>query len=259
MTGSMPLIRIENVTRVFENGAVAALRGVSLSIHAGDCVAIIGKSGSGKSSLIHIMGGCDSPTSGKVYWRGEPVRDQQRWRSLRATEIGIIFQEFHLLPALTAIENVEMALMGKGISSKERRRRSAELLERVGLAARVDHLPGALSGGERQRVAIARSIANNPSLLLADEPTGNLDSANATLIVDLLLEIQQTHGTALVLVTHDEGLAARCLRRVTIKDGLIMDDRLTPKASDFENMAAEDMIVNAASLAPHFESAASAE
>ncbi len=255
----MPLIQIENVTRVYDDGGVVALRGVSLSIHAGDCVAIIGKSGSGKSSVIHIMAGCDSPTSGNVYWRGEPVRDQQRWRMLRATEIGIIFQEFHLLPALTAIENVEMALMGKGISSNERRRRSAELLERVGLAARVDHLPSALSGGERQRVAIARSIANNPSLLLADEPTGNLDSANAALIVDLLLEIQRTHGTALVMVTHDESLAARCQRRVTIKDGLILDDRLTSKASDFENMAAEDMIANAASLAPHFESAASAE
>jgi putative ABC transport system ATP-binding protein len=259
MTGSMPLIRIENVTRVFEDGGVVALRGVSLSIHAEDCVAILGKSGSGKSSLIHIMGGCDSPTSGKVYWRGEPVSDQQRWRLLRATEIGIIFQEFHLLPALTAIENVEMALMGKGVSSNERRRRSAQLLERVGLAARMDHLPGALSGGERQRVAIARSIANNPSLLLADEPTGNLDSANAAMILDLLLDIQQTHGTALVLVTHDESLAARCLRRVTIKDGLIMDDRLTPKASDFENMVAEDMIANSACLTPHFESSASAE
>jgi ABC-type lipoprotein export system ATPase subunit len=251
MTGSIPLIRIENVTRAFEGGAVVALRNVSLSIHSRDCLAILGKSGSGKSSLIHILGGCDSPTSGSVYWLEQPVRDQHRWRLLRATQIGIIFQEFHLLPALTAIENVEMALMGKGISSKERRRRSADLLERVGLEARMHHLPTALSGGERQRVAIARSIANEPSLLLADEPTGNLDSANAALIVDLLLEIQQTHGTALVMVTHDESLAARCLRRVTIKDGLIIGDRLGPKGSDAENMVAGAAIANAATLTTH--------
>lgn len=246
MTAAAPLIRVENVSRIFEDGGVVALRDVSLSICFRDCVAILGKSGSGKSSLIHILGGCDSPTSGGVYWRGELVRDQEEWRRLRATEIGIIFQEFHLLPALTSIENVEMALMGKGLSSQARRNRSAELLERVGLATRLHHLPTALSGGERQRVAIARSIANQPALLLADEPTGNLDSANAVSIMDLLLEIQKTHGTALVIVTHDESLAERCTRRVLIKDGLIVDDRLTADASRSGCDDAEVAVANAA-------------
>src|SRR5271165_1920213 len=226
MTASAPLIRLENVTRSFDGDAVVALRDVSFSTDARDCVAISGRSGSGKSTLIHILSGCDEATSGRVYWREEPVRAQRNWRLLRATQIGIIFQEFHLLPTLTAMENVELALMGKGITSRERTRRAAELLARVGLETRMRHLPAALSGGERQRVAIARSIANKPSLLLADEPTGNLDSANAASIMDLLLEIQQTHGAALVLATHDESLAMRCRRRVTLKDGRIIDDRI---------------------------------
>lgn len=257
--GSIPLIRLEKVSRVFEDGAVVSLRDVSLSIYADDCVAILGKSGSGKSSLIHILGGCDIPTSGAVYWREEQVRDQRRWRLLRSTEIGIIFQEFHLLPALTAIENVEMALMGKGISFTERQRRSAELLERVGLEARMRHLPSALSGGERQRVAIARSIANKPSLILADEPTGNLDSANADMVVDLLLEIQQAQGAALVMVTHDVSLAARCRRHITIKDGLIIDDQRGSKASDAEDMAPGAVIAQAAVSTTPVESSVIAE
>jgi ABC-type lipoprotein export system ATPase subunit len=194
MTASVPLIRLENVGRTFDKGAVVALSDVSLSTYAKDCVVISGKSGSGKSTLIHILSGCDEATCGMVYWCDEPVRDQRVWRMLRATQIGIVFQEFHLLPTLTAMENVELALMKK--SSRERKRRAAELLERVGLETRMRHLPSALSGGERQRVAIARSIANKPSLLLADEPTGNLDTANTASIMDLLLEIQQTHGTA---------------------------------------------------------------
>jgi ABC-type lipoprotein export system ATPase subunit len=232
MKTDLPLLRVENVSRVYPDGDVVALRDVNLSIGPGECIAILGKSGTGKSSLIHILGGCDDPTSGVVYWRGTPIRSQEKWRQLRASSIGIIFQEFLLLPALTAIENVEMALFGKGLSAHQRRTRSAELLERVGLSARQNHLPSALSGGERQRVAIARSIANEPDLLLADEPTGNLDSANSASIVDLLLEIQRTHGTALVIVTHDESIAAQCPRRILIKDGAIVQDRLTATAAD---------------------------
>lgn len=227
MTADAPLMRAENVSRIYTDGSVTALRDVNLSIEAGECIAILGKSGSGKSSLIHILGGCDTPSSGTIYWRGRPIRDQEEWRRLRAEEIGIIFQEFLLLPALTAHENVEMALMGKGLSASQRRARAADLLERVGLGARLDHLPSSLSGGERQRVAIARSIANAPQLLLADEPTGNLDSANSEAIVDLLLEIQRAHGTALAIVTHDDGIASRCPRRILLKDGAIVEDRRT--------------------------------
>ena len=158
MTASVPVIRLENVGRTFDDGAVVALCDVSLSTYANDCVAILGKSGSGKSTLVHILSGCDEATTGRVYWREEPVRDQRTWRKLRASQIGIVFQEFHLLPTLTAMENVELALTDG--RSRERQRRAAELLARVGLEARMRHLPAALSGGERQRVAIARSLAN---------------------------------------------------------------------------------------------------
>jgi predicted ABC-type transport system involved in lysophospholipase L1 biosynthesis ATPase subunit len=240
MTASVPLIRLVNVSRTFDNGAVVALSDARLSTYAKDCVAILGKSGSGKSTLIHILSGCDEATCGMVYWCDELVRDQRMWRTLRATQIGIVFQEFHLLPTLTAMENVELALMEKGMSSRERRRRAAELLTRVGLETRMRHLSAALSGGERQRVAIARSIANKPALLLADEPTGNLDTANAASIMDLLLEIQQTHGTALVLATHDESLAVRCRRRVMIKDGRIVDDRIGPQDTPSANSKTDD-------------------
>ncbi len=224
-----PLMRLERIDRVFDAGAVIALRAVNLTIANGERLAILGKSGSGKSTLLHIMGGCDSPTSGSVSWRGEKVNDQRRWRQLRGSEIGIVFQEFHLLPSLSARENVEMALIGRGIGWSDRVRRSRELLDRVGLGGRMDHLPHALSGGERQRVAIARSIANNPSLLLADEPTGNLDSANAASVEDLLFEIQRANDAALAIVTHDETLAARCVRRIRIKDGEVRED-LNPGA-----------------------------
>jgi ABC-type lipoprotein export system ATPase subunit len=261
MTASVPLIRLENVSRTFDNGAVVALSDVRLSTYAKDCVAILGKSGSGKSTLIHILSGCDEATSGMVYWRDAPVRDQRTWRMLRATQIGIVFQEFHLLPTLTAMENVELALMGKRIPSRERKRQAAELLERVGLETRMRHLPAALSGGERQRVAIARSIANKPSLLLADEPTGNLDTANAASIMDLLLEIQQTHGTALVLATHDENLAGRCRRRVMIKDGRILDDRIGPQDTPSADSKTGNapMATTAQTADDNFESSAPAD
>jgi putative ABC transport system ATP-binding protein len=215
------LIRVEHVDRVYDDGAVTALRDINLIIRPNECAAIVGKSGSGKSSLIHIMSGCDAPTAGTVYWHDESIWRQEDWRRLRATRIGIVFQEFHLLPALTAAENVELALMGHCISAADRARRASSLLERVGLSDRARHLPTELSGGERQRVAIARSIANDPELILADEPTGNLDSANADAVVELLLNIRRDRGAALILVTHDESLAARCDWRIRLKDGAI--------------------------------------
>ncbi len=221
---AVPLVRLERVSRTFDDGAVVALREVDLAIHPGDCVGVLGPSGSGKSSLIHIMGGCDMPTAGRVYWRGNAMAGIAAWSRVRGLEIGVVFQDYLLLPTLTAIENVEMALIGRGLSASARRRRSGELLEQAGLKSRMDHLPYALSGGERQRVAIARSIANHPALLLADEPTGNLDSANARAIADLLFEILGAEDAALVLVTHDVALAARCSRAVRIKDGAIVGD-----------------------------------
>jgi ABC-type lipoprotein export system ATPase subunit len=218
-----PLIALRNVSRTFDDGSVVALRGVDLSIERGAFVSIVGPSGSGKSSLVHIMAGFDRPTGGKVLWHGVEVADKRAWTTLRRTRIGIVFQEFLLLPTLSALENVEIALSGTALAGPARRGRAAELLEQVGLGGRLDHLPYALSGGERQRVAIARSLANGPELLLADEPTGNLDSKNAAAVLDLLLALRRRAGMTLVLVTHDEAIAARADYTVHIKDGMVAD------------------------------------
>lgn len=212
-----PLIALRDVSRTFDDGAVVALRGVDLAVAQGEFVSIVGRSGSGKSSLVHIMAGFDRPTAGQVYWRGTAITDRRAWTALRRSEIGVVFQEFLLLPTLSARENVEIAM--PGASAGEARRRAADLLARVGLAERAEHLPHALSGGERQRVAIARSLVNRPSLLIADEPTGSLDSENAALVLGLLLELRRERGAALVLVTHEEETAARADRVVRLSDG----------------------------------------
>jgi ABC-type lipoprotein export system ATPase subunit len=225
MSTSANLIRLEGVGRVFDDGAVVALKNANLCIAPGDCVAILGASGSGKSTLINIMSGIDRPTSGRVCWNDRPVTARRRWAALRRTEIGIVFQEFNLLPTLTARENVELAMFGRDLAASARASRASVALLRVGLGARLDHLPHALSGGERQRVAIARSIVNEPKLILADEPTGNLDSENRELIADLLLGLQRTTGATLVLVTHDESFGRRCRRCIRVKDGTIVEDR----------------------------------
>lgn len=228
MTSSPPLIQLECVSRIFDHGSVVAIRSVDLAIAAGESVAIVGASGSGKSSLLNIMSGIDVPTSGRVLWQGQAMSSRAEWAVRRNHHLGIVFQEFHLLPTLTAIENVELAMLGQGRPASERRGRALAALTRVGLATRLDHLPHLLSGGERQRAAIARSIVNEPQLILADEPTGNLDSANSMLVMDLLFELQRAKGMALVLVTHDELLARRCQRSVRLKDGQIIEDRPQP-------------------------------
>ena len=225
MPRSNPLIRLQGVERLYDDGAIVAVKKVDLVIATGECVAILGPSGSGKSSLLNILSGIDAPTSGEIYWNDLPPRSRKEWAALRGSEIGIVFQDFNLLPTLTAIENVEMALLGHGIPAVSRRSRAIKAIERVGLISRLNHLPHAMSGGERQRVAIARSIVNSPRLLLADEPTGNLDSVNAALIIDLLLGLQEDTGMTLVLITHDEDLAARCNRCIKMKDGEIVEDR----------------------------------
>lgn len=218
------LIALRGVGRIHDGGAIAALRNVDLDIRAGDCVAIVGASGSGKSSLLNLLCGIDYPSTGTVHWNGQPVRGQAQWARLRRTSIGIVFQEFNLIPTLTALENVELALFGRGMSARRRLARASMLLDRVGLEARRDSRVTTLSGGERQRVAIARAMANDPALLLADEPTGSLDSANAALVADLLFELRDDPGMTIVLVTHNEALAARCPRRVRIKDGCIVEN-----------------------------------
>ncbi|MCB1498779.1 MAG: ABC transporter ATP-binding protein [Bauldia sp.] len=221
---TVPLIRLERVSLTFDAGIVVALKDIDLSVYPTERIAALGHSGSGKTSLVNVMGGCDRASSGRVYWKGEELSHWSDWTRLRGIEIGIVFQDFLLLPALTAVENVEMAMVCRGVLQRERARRAAALLDEVGLGDRLSHLPNALSGGERQRVSIARSIANGPALLLADEPTGNLDTANAALVMDLLFRIQRDRGMAMLLVTHDESLAARCDRRIRLRDGRIVED-----------------------------------
>jgi putative ABC transport system ATP-binding protein len=221
LTAPAPLVSLDHVSHSFDDGRIVALKDVSLDIREGDSVAIVGASGSGKSTLLLLLCGIRLPVSGRVLWRGEPVTDGRAWTDLRRTEIGIVFQEFNLFPTLTARENIEVAMFGTGLGATERRRRAEAALETVGLAARAAHLPHELSGGERQRVAIARSIINNPTLILADEPTGNLDSANAEAILDLLFELKRAGGATLVIVTHEPSYAGRCARQISIKDGKV--------------------------------------
>jgi len=218
---SRELVRLEHVGRIFDEGLVTGLADIDLTVAEGDCLAIVGRSGSGKSCLVNMLSGIDRPTSGEVYWRGERVASAGRWAELRGREIGVVFQEFNLLPTLTAAENVEIALFDHGLSHAARRARVAKTLADVGLSHRARHLPSRMSGGERQRVAIARALVADPKLLVADEPTGNLDSASAAQVADLLFDLRREHGAALVLVTHDEALARRCHRIVHIADGRI--------------------------------------
>src|SRR6266446_523969 len=200
---SRPLISLNSVSRLYDGGAITALQNVDLQIDAGDCVAIVGASGSGKSSLVNMLCGIDHPSSGTVLWEGRPQRTPQDWAKLRRRCIGIVFQEFNLIPTLTALENVELALFGRGLSGSRRRARAATVLEYVGLQHRPNNLITRLSGGERQRVAIARAIVNAPALLIGDEPTGNLDSTSAANVAALMFRLCEDYGMTLVLVTHD--------------------------------------------------------
>jgi ABC-type lipoprotein export system ATPase subunit len=220
---SAPLISFEHVGREFDEGRIVALRDVNLGVEKGQSVAIVGASGSGKTTLLLLMCGIEVPSTGLVRWNGEPVTTSRAWTSLRRSQIGIVFQDFNLFPTLTANENIQMAMFGPGIGSKERKRRAESALETVGLTQRATHLPHELSGGERQRVAIARSTVNNPILILADEPTGNLDTVNGAAIMDLLFDLQRHRAATLVIVTHDPLHARRCARQLEIKDGRVFE------------------------------------
>ena len=221
----MPLLEAKALTREFDDGQVQALRGVDLAIEEGEFIAVTGPSGCGKSTLLQMLGALDRPSSGTLHYRGQSLPDHPNPASYRAREIGFIFQAFHLLPTFTAAENVQIPMFETDRSVSERKERSIELLKLVGLDHRLDHFPSKLSGGERQRVAIARSLANSPSLVLADEPTGNLDSENAHLVLDLIIRLQQEQGRTLVLVTHDPSIAERASRTLHMKDGRIVSDR----------------------------------
>jgi ABC-type lipoprotein export system ATPase subunit len=210
--------------RHYDSGKVAALRGVDLQIRQGEFVAVIGPSGCGKSTLLALLGALDRPNEGVLTYRGTAMADMQNPASYRAREIGFVFQSFHLLPTFTVLENVQIPMFGGPMSRAQRKERAAELAHAVGLGHRQNHFPSELSGGERQRVAIARSLANRPSVLLADEPTGNLDSENAVQIMELLLKLHRDLGMTLVLVTHDLTVAAKASRTVAMKDGRIISD-----------------------------------
>ncbi len=219
-----PLIALDRVSQSFDEGRVVALREVSLRFAEGESVAVFGPSGSGKSTIIHALCGIRVPEAGSVTWRGAPVTSLRQWTDLRRSEIGIVFQEFNLFPTLTVAENVEVAMFGSKRTNGERRIRVDEMLEAVGLTGRRAHVPAELSGGERQRVAIARALINGPKLLLADEPTGNLDSVNAKAVLDLLFEVQRKCGASLVMVSHAPEQAALCDRHIDMKDGRVVGE-----------------------------------
>ncbi len=220
-----PPVAVADVTRSYELDGVSvpALRGVTMTVEPGDYLAIVGPSGSGKSTLMHLLGGLDRPTTGHLLLGGRDVASLSAadLAQLRNEVIGFVFQSFHLLPRTTALDNVGLPLIYRGIRRAERRRRSREMLELVGLAHRVDHRPNQLSGGEQQRVAIARALVTDPSVLLADEPTGNLDSRSGEAVLALLESLNRDRGVALAIVTHDASVAARARRQITMRDGQI--------------------------------------
>jgi putative ABC transport system ATP-binding protein len=226
MTAGPPAIEAESVTRTYDMGqaTVEALRGVSLRVAVGDYLAVVGPSGSGKSTLMHLLGGLDRPSGGRLVIGGEDVTtlNQNQLARLRNRTIGFVFQSFHLLARTSAVDNVSLPLVYRGVSARARRQRAAAMLGQVGLAHRLDHRPNQLSGGEQQRVAIARALVTDPSVLLADEPTGNLDTATGEAVLALLQQLNESSGVAVVLVTHDREVAARARRQIVMRDGLVV-------------------------------------
>ena len=234
MTEGEPFLELDNVSRTYgDEVKVYALREVSLQIHGGDFMSIVGPSGSGKSTMLGLLGCLDLPSSGKVRVAGKDVTemDDAGRTQVRGHSIGFVFQQFHLIPYLTALGNVETALLYRDIPPAERRERSMAALERVGLGRRADHRPVQLSGGEQQRVALARALVTDPLMLLADEPTGALDTRNAEAVMEIFESLPSAER-AVVIVTHDQGIAARAARRVSMRDGqIVADERLAESAA----------------------------
>ena len=216
---STPILEVRNLHKNYDEGRIEALRGVDLSIDAGEFVAISGHSGSGKSTLLHLLGGLDTASSGEVLFKGAALGSSISLDTYRCHHVGFIFQSFYLLPTLRAVENVQAPMLATSDGRGDREERAEALLREVGLGSRLRQYPNELSGGERQRVAIARALANNPSILLADEPTGNLDSANSARIMDILTGIQKTRGMTLIVITHEDEIANSAPRHIRIHDG----------------------------------------
>jgi putative ABC transport system ATP-binding protein len=224
------VIRVEDIHKTYRMGDVEvhALRGVSLTIEGGEFVAVMGSSGSGKSTFMNILGCLDRPTRGRYYLEGEQVGSLSRddWAQIRNKRIGFVFQGFNLLSRTSALENVELPMMYNGFAGKQRYQRALDVLNLVGLEERVDHLPNQLSGGQQQRVAVARALVNQPTLILADEPTGNLDSATSTEIMNLFQRLNSQQRITIVLVTHEHDIADYANRQIVFKDGRVIDDQL---------------------------------
>lgn len=226
------IIELDGVRKTYRSGSVEfeALRGIDTTVRSGEYVAVIGPSGSGKSTLMNLLGCLDVPTEGRYVLAGDDTSslDETALATIRNRRIGFVFQQFHLLPSMTALRNVELPLVYAGVSRAERRERAAAALSRVGLAERLDHRPGELSGGQQQRVAVARALVTEPALLLADEPTGNLDSRSTHDVLGLFDELHAA-GRTIVLITHEPDVAARAERNLVIDDGLITQDRPTAR------------------------------
>ena len=223
----MSVLELQGVTRTYGTGSAAltVLHGVDLTVEQGEYLAVVGPSGSGKSTLLNIMGALDRPTTGRVVLDGDDLTtfSDARLSRMRGTHLGFVFQQFFLLERRSALENVSDGLLYQGVRRAERRRRAADALRRVGLGARLDHAPGELSGGECQRVAVARALVHRPRLLLADEPTGNLDSASGRAVLELF-DALHAEGATIVVVTHDESIAARMPRVIAMRDGRVESD-----------------------------------
>jgi putative ABC transport system ATP-binding protein len=223
-----PLLEVRNLCKSYDEGRIEALRGVTLSIDAGEYVAISGPSGSGKSTLLQLLGGLDTPTSGEVLFQDAPLGSAIDLDTYRSRQVGFIFQAFYLLPTLRAIENVQVPMLGVKHNRHNRADRAKSLLCEMGLEHRIHQYPNELSAGERQRVAIARALANDPSILLADEPTGNLDSVNSARIMEILTGIRSKRGMTLIVITHENEIADAAPRHIRIRDGLRVDQSERP-------------------------------